>query len=446
METNQKVEQLLTTASATQAIYATFTQEQVDAIVKNVSEKLADKAAELGALANQETGFGNKEDKTTKNLVAAQEVYEYIKDMKTVDIISRKPEEKLIEVAKPMGVIAALVPMTNPTSTVIFKSLLALKTRNAVIFSPHPHAMNAIAETVRLVNAAAVEAGAPDGLVLMIDAPTLEDTQDLMKHPKTALILATGGGLMVRAAYSSGNPAIGVGPGNSPAYIEASADIDEAVSRIIASKTFDYGTICASEQSIIVEEAQKAAVLASLEKHQAYLLNEEEKAKVSAILLRENGTMNPAIVGKNALAIADLAGITIPENTTILVAETDEVSHTNPYSREKLTTVLGLFTVQNFEEGLAKTNELLENEGMGHTATMHSQDQEKIEAFGVAAKASRILINTPSTFGAIGYSTALAPSFTLGCGTQGGSSISDNVEPRHLLNINRVVMETKDVR
>lgn len=446
METNQKVEQLLAIASTAQAKYATFTQEQVDTIIKNVSEKLADKAAELGELANKETGFGNKEDKTTKNLVAAQEVYNYIKDMKTVDIISRNPEEKSIEVAKPMGVIAALVPMTNPTSTVIFKALLALKTRNAIVFSPHPHAIKAIAETVRLVNAAAVEAGAPDGLILMIDAPTLEDTQDLMKHSKTALILATGGGLMVRAAYSSGNPAIGVGPGNSPAYIEASADMDEAISRIIASKTFDYGTICASEQSIIVEEAQKDEVLASLKKHHAYLLNEEEQAKVSAILLRENGTMNPAIVGKNSVAIAKLAGITVPEDTTILVAETDEVSRTNPYSREKLTTVIGLFTVKNFEEGLAKTNELLENEGIGHTASLHSQDQEKIEAFGVTAKASRILINTPSTFGAIGYSTSLAPSLTLGCGTHGGSSISDNVDPRHLLNINRVVMEMQDVR
>ncbi len=438
------IDQMMQTAKIAQATYADYSQEAVDRIVAAVANNLEAAAEKLAELAHNETGFGNICDKTTKNLFASRTVYDHLKEQKTVGIMSKDEVNQIVEIAEPMGVIAALVPMTNPTSTVIFKSLIALKTRNAIVFSPHPHAVKSIIETARLVDDAAVNAGAPRGLIHVILKPSLDGTQALMRHVDTALILATGGGQMVKAAYSSGNPAIGVGPGNGPAVIDDTADILDAVKKIVKSKTFDYGTICASEQSLVVVSSIKEKVKDALLAQQAYLLSKKEAKQLVLILLRDNGTMNPQIVGKSAYDVASLAKITVPEDTTVLVAETEEVSQTNPYAREKLTPVLGLFTVSDFSEGIAKANEILLNEGAGHTAILHTKSVAHAEAYGLAIKASRILINTPSTFGGIGASTGLAPSLTLGCGAIGGSSLSDNVEVKHLLNVKRLAFHLSD--
>lgn len=436
-----EVESLIHKAKHAQQIYASFTQEQVDEVVKSVAAVLTEAAEDLAIKAHTETGFGNVKDKTVKNLFASQQVYESIKDEPTVGIIHRDEINKVIEVGVPMGVIAALVPVTNPTSTVIFKTLIALKTRNAIVLSPHPNAVNCIVEAAQLVEEAAVNAGAPEGLVQVIETPTLEGTQTLMKHEDTALILATGGGQMVKAAYSSGNPAIGVGPGNGPAFIEKSADIEAAIDKIITSKTFDNGTICASEQSIVVEKSIKDQVVNELKKRHAYFMNKEESEQVAKFIMRENGTMNPQIVGKPVTEIAKLCGIIVPADTTVLISEQTTIGHDNPYSREKLTPILAMYTVNDWDEGVTTCNAILENEGAGHTAILHTSDDQLVEDFGLRTKASRLLINTPGTFGGIGFSTNLAPSLTLGCGAIGGSSITDNVSVRQLMNINRVAYD-----
>lgn len=336
-----------------------------------------------------------------------------------------------------MGVIAALIPTTNPTSTVIYKALLALKSRNGIVFSPHPGAVKSIMETVRLIEEAAVAAGAPEGLVQVIKEPTLEETNAMMEDEDTALILATGGGGMAKAAYSSGNPTIGVGPGNAPAFIEKSADIDNAVQTIIDSKTFDYGVICSSEESVLVEAAIKEETVRTFEEKGTYFLNPEEQEKLRQVL-NGDGRLNPQVVGKSASALADLAGIEVPAETRVLLAEQTEISQENIYAGEKLTSLLTLYTVNDWADGVNKAGQILDVTGLGHTAILHSTDQEKIEEYGIAINASRILINTGGTLGAIGSTTQLDPSLTLGCGTAGGGSTTDNVTVRHLLNVRRV--------
>ncbi|MGY3778673.1 acetaldehyde dehydrogenase (acetylating) [Isobaculum melis] len=433
-----EVETLIATAKQAQQLYATYSQEQVDAIIKNVHEMTYQHREELAISAHEETGFGNVADKIIKNEFASNRVYDSIKDIPTVGVINRLPEQKLIEVGIPMGIVAGLIPSTNPTSTVIFKALIALKTRNAIIFSPHPKALASIQLATKIVEEAAVAAGAPSGLVSVINQPTLEATSDLMQHEDIALILATGGKAMVHAAYSSGTPAIGVGPGNSPVLIEKTADIKTSIDRIIQSKTFDYGTICASEQALVVDASIKEEVIQALKAKHAYFLNEAESEKISQFILRDNGALNPDIVGKSAPLVAALAGIDVPENTTVLISEQTEVSHTNPYSREKLTPILALYTVNAWEEGLTLCNELLLNEGAGHTASLHTSNEVLAEEFGLRIHASRILVNTLGALGAIGGTTNLMPSLTLGCGAIGGSSTTDNVSVHQLLNIKRV--------
>lgn len=434
---NKEVEMLISEAKEAQKQYGKFTQEQVDKIVDAVATELTAGAEELAVLANEETGFGNVLDKKTKNLFASEVVYESIKDKRTVGILNNS-EDGVMEIGLPMGVIAALIPMTNPTSTVTFKALIALKTRNAVVFSPHPAAVRSIIETVNRVEKAAVKAGAPAGLLQVIEQPSLDATERMMRHEDTALILATGGSQMVKAAYSSGNPAIGVGAGNGPALFEKTANVEESMDRIFESKLFDYGMICTSEESLVTEIAIKDDVVKALTDRGAYFLNEEEQAKLSAVMVRENGTLNPAIVGKSAIVVAALAEIDVPENTSLLVAEQTEVTKGNPYSSEKLSPILTLFTVNNWEEGIERVSQLLDNEGRGHTAMIHSQDEAKIEEFGLTIDASRIMVNAGGTFGGIGGSTRLAPSLTLGCGTSGGSSTTDNINVEQLLNIRRV--------
>lgn len=439
----QQVRDLLQKAKEAQEKFSRFTQEEVDKVIAAMSFEVRKHSERLAKLANEETGFGKWQDKIIKNKFAAEVVYDSIKDMKTIGIL--KEEKDLLEVAVPVGVVAGLIPSTNPTSTVIYKTLISLKAGNAIVISPHPNAKNCIIETANILKKAAYEAGAPEGIIGVIELPTMEATAELMKHKNTALILATGGEAMVRAAYSSGTPAIGVGPGNGPAYIEKTANIEKAVKRIMDSKTFDNGVICASEQSIIVEPENKAAVMEEFKRQGGYFLTPEQSEKLGRFILRSNGTMNPQIVGKDAQTLAKLAGIEIPAGTRVLLSEQDTVSKSNPYSREKLTTILAFYTAENWEMACELAIKLLMNEGKGHTMILHTENKELVKEFALRKPVSRLLINTPGSLGGIGGTTKLAPALTLGCGAVGGSSTSDNVTPMNLLNIRKVGWGVKEL-
>ena len=441
----QEVRNLVAKAKAAQEIYATFSQSKVDNIVKAVAEACAANAQRLAKMAVEETGFGVWQDKVLKNLLGSAITYDSIKDLKTVGILSEDNVKKVWEVAVPMGIVAALIPSTNPTSTVMYKTLISLKSGNAIILSPHPNAKNCILETFQIISRAAAAAGAPAGLVQCITVPSQEGTSALLKHRDIGIILATGGEAMVRAAYSSGNPALGVGPGNGPAYIEKSADIAKAVKHIFDSKTFDNGTICASEQSIITERCIKDKVVAEVEKQGGYFMNQEESDKVSRFILRANGTMNPKIVGKSAQTIAEMAGIQIPAGTRILLSHQTTVGKGNPYSREKLCPILAFYTEDSWESACQRSIEILNNEGVGHTMTIHSEDMSVIREFALKKPVSRLLVNTPGALGGVGASTGLQPALTLGCGSVGGSATSDNVGPMHLINIRRVAFGIKEL-
>lgn len=444
----QEARALVAKAKAAQEVYKNFTQEQIDKIVDAMAAATREEAVRLAKLANEETGFGKWEDKVIKNKFSTDVVYNSIKDMKTVGILSDDKVNKVMEVAVPVGVVAALIPSTNPTSTVIFKVLISLKAGNAIILSPHPSAKNCIVETVKILNDAAVKAGAPEGLINVMTILSIEGTEELMRNKDVSLILATGGEAMVRAAYSSGTPAIGVGPGNGPAFIDKSADIALAVKRILDSKTFDNGVICASEQSIVCEASVREEVVAELKKQGGHFLTELESEKLGKVILRPNGTMNPQIVGKSVQVVAGVAGITAPEGTRVMVSEQKTVSKKNPYSREKLCPVLAFYCEESYEACLARCIEIIMNEGKGHTLCVHSKDEEVIREFALKIPVSRLLINTPGALGGIGGSTNLVPSLTLGCGAIGRSSTTDNVGPMNLLNIRRVgygVRELEDL-
>ena len=445
LQSIQEVRDLLNSASKAFEEYSQFSQAQIDEIVREICEEAQKHEVELAKLANEETGFGRWEDKVLKNRLASVGVYEAIKDQKTKGIILDDKEKGITEIGVPMGIIAALIPSTNPTSSTIYKIMIALKAGNAVIVSPHPNAKDCIIKTAEYLIKAAERKGAPKGLIGVIKTPTLQATQELMKHKKTSLILATGGEAMVKAAYSSGTPAIGVGPGNGPAFIERSADIRKAVKRIIDSKTFDNGVICASEQSIVTEEVIKNQVVDELKRQGAYFLNKDERNKVGSILMRANNAMNPKIVGKTALYIAAMAGITVPTTTKVLVSEETEVSHLNPYSREKLCPVLGFYTEETWEKACEKCIEILENEGIGHTMSMHTNNENIVREFSLKKPVSRLLVNTAAALGGVGATTNLLPAFTLGCGTVGGSATSDNIGPLNLINIRRVAYGTKEL-
>lgn len=440
----QEVRDLIKKAKAAQQTIAAFDHDKTDRIIRNMVAVSSDNALRLAGMAHEETGFGRVEDKEFKNLFASRHLYEYIKDMRTAGIIKEDRKNKIIEIAEPVGVIGGIVPSTNPTSTVIYKAIIALKSRNGIVFTPHPSAAKCTFEAARLMNEAAMEAGAPDGIVGCISRVTMDATNELLKHPDISLILATGGSAMVKAAYSSGKPALGVGPGNVPAYIERSADIKKAVRDIILSKTFDYGTICASEQSVIVEECIKDEAMEEFRKQGAHFLNKEELNAVSRHLFLPNHAMNSQLVGRSPGVIAEKAGIRIPGNTRVLIGEQQGVGKDYPLSYEKLTTVLGLYTVKDWEEACGLSIKLLNNGGIGHSMVIHSRNEQVIMEFS-RKPVFRILVNTPSSQGAVGAATGLAPAFTLGCGTWGGSSTSDNVTPMHLINIKRIAYGIKDL-
>jgi acetaldehyde dehydrogenase (acetylating) len=447
----QEVRNLLCQAKIAQREISHFSQEKIDSICEAMAKAGEAASVRLAKMAQQETGFGIWQDKVTKNVFGSRMIYERYKDLKTVGILEEHPTDKVIDIAVPVGVVAGLIPSTNPTSSVFYKALIAVKAGNSIVFSPHPNALKAILEAVQVIQDAAIQAGAPSGLISCMTVPTLQGTQELMKNKNTNVILATGGGAMVHAAYSSGTPAIGVGPGNGPAFIEKSANAKQAVKHIIESQTFDNGTICASEQSIIVEEANKKEVKQELKAQGAYFMDSDEVAKLSKFILRANGTMNPQIVGKSVQVIAELADLNVPESTKVLIAPDtfENVGPKDPYAREKLAPILAYFEVANVATAEMLAQKLLENEGAGHTAMIHTENQAIAKHYALQVPASRILVNTPGAIGGIGATTNLTPALTLGCGAVGGSSTSDNVNPMNLLNLRRVaygVRELSDIK
>lgn len=440
----QEARALARGAQSAQVTLARLSQQQLDAIVEAVASAFSKESSRLAEMAVEETGFGNVEDKTTKNRFASETVAEAVRGMKTVGILREDPQKKLWEVAVPKGVIAAIVPSTNPTSTVCYKAIIALKAGNSIVFSPHPKASRCTREAVRVVAEAARAAGAPEGAVSCLTIPSMAGCRELMGADPVRLILATGGPAMVRSAYSSGKPAIGVGAGNGPAYIHSSADVAKAMEDILRSKTFDYGTVCASEQSIIVERGMEDAVRTEGKRRGFYFLDTAQAKALAALLFRLDGTLNPQIVGKPAGHLAKLAGFSVPQGTKVLVAREEEAGTAYPYSMEKLCPVLAFYVMDSQEDVLKTCQKILNHEGAGHTFAIHAQDTEVIRRFALNIPVSRFLVNTPAALGGVGLTTGLFPALTLGCGAVGGSSSSNNISPLDLIDIRRVAWGTQE--
>ncbi|CEI81623.1 Aldehyde-alcohol dehydrogenase [Oceanobacillus oncorhynchi] len=436
----ESIDKLVQNAQTALTEMRQLNQEQIDNIVKEMALAGLDQHMELAKLAVEETGRGVYEDKIIKNIFATEYVYHNIKYDKTIGVISKDEQEGMIEIAEPIGVIAGVTPVTNPTSTTLFKSIISIKTGNPIIFAFHPSAQKCSSEAARVVHEAAVKAGAPRNCIQWIEKPSIKATQALMKHNGVATILATGGPGMVKSAYSSGKPALGVGAGNVPCYIEKSVNVKRAVNDVILSKSFDNGMICASEQAIIVDKEIYEQVKQEMIDNNVYFLNKEEKAKVEKLVINaDTCAVNPVIVGMKASKIAEMAGIQVPQDTKILVAELTGVGAEHPLSREKLSPVLAAYKVNSTEEGLQRAEEMLEFGGLGHSAVLHSDNQEIQDAFGKRMKAGRIILNSPSSHGAIGdIYNAYMPSLTLGCGSYGGNSVSSNVGAMHLMNIKKM--------
>ena len=444
----QELTQRIAELRKAQKQFAEFTQEQVDEIFRAAALAANHNRIRLAKMAVEETGMGIVEDKVIKNHFAAEYIYNKYKDMKTCGVLEEDNTYGVTKVAEPIGVIAAIIPTTNPTSTAIFKTLIALKTRNAIIISPHPRAKNSTIEAAKVVLEAAVKAGAPEGIIGWIDQPSVELSQNVMAE--SDIILATGGPAMVKAAYSSGRPALGVGAGNTPAIIDETADIKMAVNSILMSKTFDNGVICASEQSILVVEEKYEEVKRELDLRGAYILKGEEVDKVRKIILNEKGGLNADMVGQSAYKIAKMAGVNVPESAKVLVGEVTSVELEEPFSHEKLSPVLAMYKVKNFEEGLEKADRLIELGGLGHTSILYTDEikcKDRVMAFGHRMKTARTLINMPASQGAIGdlFNFKLAPSLTLGCGSWGGNSVSENVGPKHLINVKSIAKRRENM-
>jgi len=436
--TKEDLDALVARVQAAQQKFASFTQKQVDHIFRSAALAAADARIPLAELAVQETGMGVVEDKVIKNHFASEYIYNKYKDEKTCGILAEDDEAGTITIAEPVGLICGIIPTTNPTSTAIFKTLISLKTRNGIIISPHPRARKSTCIAARLVLKAAVAAGAPEDIIGCIDEPTVELSNQLMRHPSVKLILATGGPGMVHAAYSSGTPAIGVGAGNTPVVIDETADLKRAIASILMSKTFDNGVICASEQAVVAVDAIYDSIRDRFSRHGGYILSPQETEAVRAIIL-VNGAVNAKIVGQAAVKIAALAGITVPPKTQVLIGEVTDATTAEPFAHEKLSTILGLYRAKDFKDAVDIASKLVALGGIGHTSVLYTdqdQQKERVEYFGEHMKTSRILINTPSSHGGIGdlYNFSLSPSLTLGCGSWGGNSVSENVGPKHLLN------------
>jgi acetaldehyde dehydrogenase (acetylating) len=442
----QQVRDLMRAAVEAQQRWATFSQTQIDAVIDAMAAAATANAEPLARMAVEETGYGNVPDKIKKNKFCSEDIYRAIRPMQTVGILRDDRENGVLEIAEPVGVVAAIIPSTNPTSTAIYKILISLKARNAVLLSPHPSAKKCICVAADILYKAALKAGAPEGIIGCLTQVTPASTQELMRHRRVGVILATGGTGLVRAAYSSGKPAYGVGPGNVPAYIERTANVRKAVGDVLTGKTFDYGTICSAEQAILAEESVRAAVVQELREQGAYFLKPAEIEAVGKLVIRpDTFLVNPKVVGRPAPVIAEMAGFAVPAATRVLVAELTGVGRDTPLSAEKLSPILALYTVRNPREAIELANRLLEFGGLGHTIVIHSQNDAVIREFAAAVRAFRVVVNSPAPHGSIGYSTRLSPAMTLGCGALGGNITSDNIGPQHLMNIKRVGYEVRPV-
>ena len=437
----QEARTLARRAKEAAPILAELSQEQIDGIVDAMAAAVTPQAEALAQLAHDETGYGVVADKVQKNLFASEKVYRFIRPMKTVGVVGRIEDRKVIEIAEPFGVVAAVVPSTNPTSTAIYKILISLKARCPIVISPHPAAARCIIRVAEIMSEAARRAGAPEGAINWMTTITLEGTQELMKARETAVILATGGMGLVRAAYSAGKPAYGVGPGNAPAFIERSADVTKAVRDIVTGKTFDNGLLCSSENSVVVDAPLVEEVKRQFIAQGGYFMSTAEIDAVARVLVSPQRLPNPALVGRPATYIAQQAGITVPSHTRVLLAELAGVGRDYPLSIEKLCPVLSFYVVGDWREGCERCKQILRYGGMGHTMSIHSRNDDVILQFGLKKPAYRIVVNTPTTHGSIGLTTGLDPAMTLGCGGYGGNITSDNISPRHLINVKRVAYE-----
>jgi acetaldehyde dehydrogenase (acetylating) len=439
----QQARDLVEAAHRAQAEIASFDQTKIDRICEAMARAALRESPRIAALAVEETGYGIAGDKQEKNRFAAEDVWNYFKSLRTVGVVSETKD--VVEIASPRGVVAGIIPSTNPTSTAIFKILIAIKSRNAIVMSPHPSAARCINEVANVMRDAGVREGLPAEAIGCMTTATIEGTEALMKHKQTAVILATGGIGLVRAAYSSGKPAFGVGPGNVPVLIERTADVAKAVQDILTGKCFDNGTICASEQAIVVDAPIEMAAREQFKAQGGHFLNQSEADQLAKIVATSQRSLNPMIVGKSVEMIANMAGISVPPGTRCLMCDVGGVGRDFPLSMEKLSPILAFYVADGIERGAARCNEVLHYGGMGHTAGIHTRSREAAIRYGAEVPASRICVNTPTTHGAIGFSTALPPSMTLGCGSWGGNVTSDNVSPLHLMDIKRVAFETRAV-
>lgn len=440
----QQARDLVEAAHRAQVELARFDQAKIDRICEAMSKAALREAARLGAMATEETGYGVPDDKREKNRFAAEDVWTYFKGLRTVGVVNESKD--VVEIASPRGVVAGIIPSTNPTSTAIFKILIAIKSRNAVVLSPHPSAARCINETARIMREAAIKEGLPQDAIGCMTTATIEGTEALMKHKQTAVILATGGIGLVRAAYSSGKPAFGVGPGNVPVFVEKTADVPTAVQNILTGKCFDNGTICASEQAVVVDAPIEKEVREQFKAQGGHFLSAAEAEQLAKVVSTAQRSLNPAIVGRNVEVIAKMAGINLPQGTRCMMVDVGGVGRDFPLSMEKLSPILAFYVEDGLERGAARCFEILSYGGMGHTAGIHTRSREAAIAYGKEMPASRVTVNTPTTHGAIGFSTALPPSMTLGCGSWGGNVTSDNVSPLHLMDIKRVAFETRPVK
>jgi len=418
--------------------YRMYSQEQVDAIVERMAAAARANARRLAEMAVEETGYGNAKDKYIKNLLNCDWLPRRMRGMKTVGILRELPEERLVEIGVPVGIVAAVLPTTNPTSTAIYKTLISLKAGNGIVISPHPRAHKCTCATVTILYNAALEAGAPEGIIQCIDTATLEGTNALMRHERTGVILATGGSGMIKAAYSSGKPAFGVGPGNVPVLVDTSADLNEAVAKIVTGKSFDYGTVCSSEQAIVAETSIRDRILGLLKEQKAFLANDAQKEALGKLLVTPNFTINPQCVGQAPAKLARMAGFEVPPDTSIICCEIGGVGKQYPLSMEKLSPVLSLHFVKDFNAALDTCFALLKFGGLGHTAVIYSKNDASTREYGMRMPAMRVLVNTPAPQGSTGITTNVFPSMTLGCGAMANNITSDNVGPQHLINIKRL--------
>ena len=441
----QQARDLIKRAHAAKMQYLSYSQRQVDAITEAMAAAGERASERLGRLAHEETGFGRPESKKIKNLFATKMLAQALKGMKTVGVISKSPDNSIWEIAMPMGVVAALIPSTNPTSTAFYKAIIAAKARCGLVMSPHPRAVQCTEEALKVVADAAYKAGAPKGLFGCMSSATLAGTNALLEHPETDVILATGGGAMVRAAYSKGKPAYGVGSGNVPVYVDRSADLEKAAKDLLYGVSFDWGTLCSTERSVVADYPIKGRLVDAMKREGAYFLCDTEKVQLRKVVVHK-GRLNIEQVGRSPQKIATMAGFTVPKDTRALVAEVEEVGKKEPLSMETLSPILSFYTADGWQAGCERCIEVLHYGGIGHTLGLHCKSDAIIEAFGLQKPSMRIVVNTVAALGSVGYTTGLFPSMTLGPGTIGGSITSDNISPMHLLNIKRLAFETKPVR